>query len=100
MLGVGSILSRRGGIVLEPAVHLGDEVLEQDGVGGDVAGADDLVGPVGGAVPGAAEQQPGDVGAGDEDVGGGGELGEQPVGRTRTCPDPFMPCTAEVRRRR
>ena len=56
-------------------------------------GAGDLVGPVGGAVPGAAEQQAGDVGAGDEDVGGGGELGEQPVGE-RGLPGAVLPCTA------
>ena len=61
----------------EPAVHLGDQVLEEDGVRLEVAAADGLPCPVCGAVEWASEEQAGDVGAGDKDVVGGGELGEQ-----------------------
>ena len=59
------------------------------------ARAGDLVGAVGGVVPGAAEQQPGDVRAGHEDVGRGGELGEQPVEEHRLA-GPVPALHAEV----
>jgi hypothetical protein len=52
-------------------------------VGLDVVGADDLMPAVDRAVERAPEQQTGDVGPGDQDIGGGGELGEQPIGELR-----------------
>ena len=75
------VLTRWHGV--EALVHPRHEPVEVVGVGGEVAGAGDLPVAVGGAVPDPAEQKPGDVRAGDQDVPGGAELGQQPVGELR-----------------